>query len=118
MTITSNGYGKLSDVEDYRLQNRAGKGIKAGSFNEKTGDLVCLKFISPEEDVMMISDTGIIMRTPASEISKLGRDTQGVIVMRLGNGRVSTVAVVPHEDEEEVEEGTETAENGESEVQE
>ena len=114
LTITSNGYGKLSDVEDYRLQNRAGKGVKAGSFNEKTGDLVCLKFIAPEEDVMMISDTGIIMRTPASEISKLGRDTQGVIVMRLGNGKVSTVAVVPHEDEEELEEGAETAENSEN----
>ena len=114
LTVTTNGYGKLSSVEDYRLQNRAGKGIKAGSFNEKTGDLVCLKFISPEQDVMMISDTGIIMRTPAGEISKLGRDTQGVIVMRLDSGKVSTVAVVPHEDEEELAEGGENAENGES----
>ncbi len=118
LTVTSNGYGKLSDVEDYRLQNRAGKGIKAGAFNDKTGDLVCLKFIAPDEDVMMISDTGIIMRTPASEISKLGRDTQGVIVMRLSSGKVSTVAVVPHEDEEELEEGQETAENGENETNE
>jgi DNA gyrase subunit A len=63
---------------------------------------------------MMISDTGIIMRTPAGEISKLGRDTQGVIVMRLDSGKVSTVAVVPHEDEEELAEGGENAENGES----
>lgn len=113
LTITSNGYGKLSDIEDYRLQNRAGKGIKSGQYNEKTGEPVCLKFIASDEDVMMISDTGIIIRIRSSEISKLGRDTQGVIVMRLNEGKVSTVAVVPHEDEEEVENGEETAENGE-----
>ena len=63
---------------------------------------------------MMISDSGIIIRIRSSEISKLGRDTQGVIVMRLNEGKVSTVAVVPHEDEEELEEGAETLENGES----
>ncbi len=111
LTITSNGYGKLSNIEDYRLQNRAGKGIKAGNFNEKTGDLVCLKFIAPDQDVMMISDTGIIIRISVNEISKLGRDTQGVIVMRLDNGVVSTVAVVPHEDEEEVESEENALEN-------
>ncbi len=114
LTITSNGYGKLSDIEDYRLQQRAGKGIKAGNFNDKTGDLVCLKFIAPDQDVMMISDTGIIIRIAASEISKLGRDTQGVIVMRLDSGVVSTVAVVPHEDEEEVEGEENAPENAES----
>ena len=62
---------------------------------------------------MMISDTGIIIRVKSSEISKLGRDTQGVITMRLNSGKISTVAVVPHEDEEELEEGAENAENGE-----
>ena len=113
LTITSNGYGKLSDIDDYRLQNRAGKGVKAGVFNEKTGDLVCLKFVSVEEDVMLISDTGIVIRVKANELSKLSRDTQGVIVMRLDTGVVSTVAVVPHEDEEELAEGEENAENGE-----
>ncbi|MBR6737181.1 MAG: DNA gyrase subunit A [Clostridia bacterium] len=112
LTITSNGYGKLSSIEDYRLQNRAGKGIKAGAFNEKTGNLVCLKFVSEEEDVMLISDTGIVIRVKSTELSKLGRDTQGVIVMRLDAGVVSTVAVVPHEDEEELFEDGETAENG------
>ena len=113
LTITSNGYGKLSSIDDYRLQNRAGKGVKAGAFNEKTGDLVCLKFISSDEDVMMISDNGIIIRVQASEMPKLGRDTQGVIVMRLNEGKVSTVAVVPHEDEEIIEEGEESAESAE-----
>ncbi len=100
LTITSNGYGKLSDIEDYRLQGRAGKGIKAGNFNDKTGNLVCLTFVSQDEDIMLITENGILIRVKASDISKLKRDTQGVIVMRLNEGEVSTVAVVPHEDEE------------------
>ena len=114
LTITSNGYGKLSSIEDYRLQGRAGKGIKAGNFSDKTGNLVCLTFVSEDQDVMLITDNGIIIRVKASDISKLKRDTQGVIVMRLDEGEVSTVAVVPHEDEEEqVENGEETQENAE-----
>ncbi len=114
LTITSNGYGKLSSIEDYRLQGRAGKGIKAGNFSEKTGNLVCLTFVSEDQDVMLITDNGIIIRVKASDISKLKRDTQGVIVMRMDEGEVSTVAVVPHEDEEEVNENLEVnAENGE-----
>ncbi len=116
LTITSNGYGKLSDIEDYRLQGRAGKGIKAGNFNDKTGNLVCLTFVSPGEDIMLITDNGILIRVRASDISKLKRDTQGVIVMRLNDGEVSTVAVVPHEDEEEVNE--EILENGEVQAEE
>ena len=109
LTITSNGYGKLGSIDDYRLQGRAGKGIKAGTFNEKTGSLVCLTFVSEDQDVMLITDNGIIIRVRARDISKLKRDTQGVIVMRLKEGEVSTVAVVPHE---EIEEG-ETIENEE-----
>ena len=110
LTITSGGYGKLSSIDDYRLQGRAGKGIKAGNFNDKTGELVCLTFVSPDEDIMLITDNGIIIRVKSSDISKLKRDTQGVIVMRLNEGKVSTVAVVPHEDEEELNE-EEIAEN-------
>ena len=63
---------------------------------------------------MLISDTGIVIRVRANELSKLSRDTQGVIVMRLDSGIVSTVAVVPHEDEEELEEGEEGLLNGEN----
>ena len=113
LTITSNGYGKLSDISDYRLQGRAGKGIKAGTFNEKTGNLVCLTFVSSDQDIMLITDNGILIRVKSSDISKLKRDTQGVIVMRLNEGEVSTVAVVPHEDEEEIVDG-EAVENGEA----
>ncbi len=112
LTITANGYGKLSSIEDYRLQGRAGKGIKAGTFNEKTGELVCLTFVSEDEDVMLITENGIIIRVRSSDISKLKRDTQGVIVMRLNDGKVSTVAVVPHEDEEEIAQGETEPQNG------
>ncbi len=116
ITITENGYGKRSDIEDYRLQQRAGKGIKAGVFNEKTGKLVNLKLVGEDEDVMIIADSGIIIRVAAKDISKIGRNTQGVRVMKLGEGKVAVVAVTPHgeEKEEEGEEGAETenAENG------
>ncbi len=109
ITITENGYGKRSDIEDYRLQQRAGKGIKAGIFNEKTGKLVNLKLVHEDEDVMIIADSGIIIRVAAKDISKIGRNTQGVRVMKLGEGKVAVVAVTPHgeEKEEEDEEGAE-----------
>ncbi len=109
ITVSSNGYGKRSDIDDYRLQSRGGKGIKAGVFNEKTGELVNLKLITPEDDVMLIADTGVIIRIHSGEISKIGRGTQGVRIMRLGEGRIATVALTPHEDDED--ETDETVEN-------
>ena len=109
ITITENGYGKRSDIEDYRLQGRAGKGIKAGVFNEKTGKLVNLKLVHEDEDVMIIADNGIIIRVAAKDISKIGRATQGVRVMKLGEGKVAVVAITPHGEEKE-EEGEESAE--------
>ncbi len=105
LTITANGYGKRSEVGDYPLQGRAGKGVKAGVFNDKTGDLVNLKVIPADTDVMMIADNGIIIRVQTDEISKIGRATQGVRIMKLkeDNTRVVAIALTPHEDEEEVE---------------
>lgn len=94
LTITEKGYGKRSDVSEYKVQNRNGKGIKAGIFNEKTGRLVGLKQVTEDEDVMMIANNGVIIRTPASAISKITRDTIGVKVMRLHEGTtVSCVAI-------------------------
>ena len=94
LTITEKGYGKRSDVSEYKIQNRNGKGIKAGIFNEKTGRLVGLKQVTENEDVMMIANNGVIIRTPAGSISKITRDTIGVKVMRLHEGTtVSCVAV-------------------------
>ena len=103
ITISSNGYGKRSSIDDYRLQSRAGKGIKAGVFNEKTGYLVGIKPVNEDEDVMMISDQGVAIRTQVSEISLIGRDTQGVRVMKLNGAQIATIAIAPHEEEEEIE---------------
>ncbi|MBR2967406.1 MAG: DNA gyrase subunit A [Clostridia bacterium] len=102
LTVSAGGYGKRSEIEDYRLQTRAGKGIKAGKFSETTGRLVNLKQVGENDDVMIISDNGIVIRTYAQEISLLGRDTQGVRIMRLkGDGNVVCVAVVEHQNESE-----------------
>lgn len=114
LTVTSLGYGKRSDVEDYRLQGRAGKGIKAGVLNEKTGCLVNLKLVKDDEDVMMISNNGTIIRLHASSISKIGRNTQGVRVMRLKSGEVATIAVTEREEDADVEEPLETEEQSEN----
>ena len=94
LTITEKGYGKRSDVSEYKIQNRNGKGIKAGIFNEKTGRLVGLKQVTEDEDIMIIANNGVIIRTPAANISKITRDTIGVKVMRLHEGTmVSCIAV-------------------------
>ncbi len=103
ITISSNGYGKRSSIDEYRLQSRAGKGIKAGVFNEKTGFLVGIKPVNEDQDIMMISDQGVAIRTQVNEISLIGRDTQGVRVMKLNGSSIATIAIAPHEDEEEEE---------------
>ena len=100
LTISENGFGKRSDLIDYRLQSRAGKGIKAGVFNDKTGKLVNLKLINPENDVMLIADNGIVIRIKAKDISKIGRDTMGVRVMKFkGDAQVVCVSESPVGDE-------------------
>ncbi|MCI8596416.1 MAG: DNA gyrase subunit A [Clostridia bacterium] len=101
LTVSQLGYGKRTDLDDYRLQSRAGKGIKAGVFNKKTGRLVNLKQITPDDDVMIIADNGTIIRMRAKEISKIGRDTQGVRIMKMKQqGSVVCVAVAQPEEEE------------------
>lgn len=83
LTISENGYGKRSDPEEYRLQTRGGKGVKAGIFNKKTGKLVNMKQVSEDEDIMMIASNGIIIRTKAKYINVIGRGTVGVRIMKL-----------------------------------
>lgn len=107
LTVSGNGYGKRSDPADYRVQGRAGMGLKAGVFNEETGKLTSLKVISPDNDVMLITAEGVVIRVPAGEIRKIGRNTKGVKIMNTKDGGgITSVAVVPHEEEEPVEEGT------------
>ena len=106
LTVSQNGYGKRSPQDEYRLQNRRGKGVKAGVFNAKTGRLVNLKQVSEEEDVMMIADNGVIIRTPAKDISRIGRDTVGVKVMRLKDGaKVMCIAIADHVAEDMTDDG-------------
>ena len=95
VTMTENGFGKRSPIKDYRTQNRAGKGVKAGVFNEKTGKLVSLKLVSDSEDLMIITSSGTIIRVAVEDISVFGRDTQGVRVMRIDNSSVARIAVSP-----------------------
>ena len=108
-TLTSNGYGKRSSIEDYRLQSRGGKGIKAGIFNEKTGELVSLKLVSDDNDIMIITTGGTIIRMHADSISRIGRSTRGVRVMNVKDSLVATVDVTERDDEEEVALPEETA---------
>ncbi len=109
LTVSENGYGKRTDPEDYRVQSRAGKGIKAGVFNEKTGKLVNMKLVSDEDDVMLVSSAGIVIRMHAEAISKIGRNTRGVRLMNLREGVVATVAVTEKDEEAEVAAPEETA---------
>ena len=118
-TLTQNGYGKRSDISEYSLQGRAGKGVKAGNLTEKTGNIVNLKLIDPQnEDIIIIADNGITIRIHADEVSKMSRATQGVKVMRLKdeNAKVVACAIVPRSDDEETvkpEEAQDKADNTE-----
>ncbi len=112
LSITENGYGKRTDIEEYRLQNRAGKGIKAMNLTEKTGLLAAQLLVSNEEDILLITADGTIIRTPVSDISVHGRNTQGVRLMRVGDSRI--VCVAPAEADEE--ETAETASEQEAET--
>ena len=111
ITMSENGYGKISNIEDYRLQQRGGKGIKAGNFNEKTGKLVSLKLITDEDDVMIITSAGTIIRVASSDISRIGRDTQGVRIMKIQDSIVSKIALAPKSEEDDETAVTEDSEN-------
>lgn len=101
LTITSNGYGKRSELDDYRLQIRGGKGIKAGEFNEKTGLLAGMAQVSENDDAMIISEDGTIIRMHVDGISVIGRNTVGVKIMNVRDSRVATVAITERDDGEE-----------------
>lgn len=104
LIITKNGYGKRTPIEEYRVQTRGGKGLRTCNITDKNGDVVALKCVSQEEDIMLITVSGILIRVSVSDISQMGRNTQGVKVIRLGDEEfVSTVAKVQtSEDEDEV----------------
>ena len=115
LAITENGYGKRTDIDEYRAQSRSGKGVKAMNLTPKTGELVGQKMVGEEEDIIVITDDGTIIRFGASDVSELGRVTQGVRIMRVGEEtRVVSIVTVPKSEEEDAEEGIEPTENAEA----
>lgn len=104
LTVTENGYGKRTPIEEYRIQNRGGKGIRTCNITEKNGSAVSLRVVSEEHDLMIITVSGVIIRLHVKDISTTGRNTQGVRLIRVGDGEgVATVARVDMEVVEEIE---------------
>lgn len=102
LAITENGFGKRTELEEYRCQGRAGKGVLTYKITSKTGNIVGVKLVNDHDEVMLITDTGIIIRLNVDDISVLGRNTQGVTLMRTSDGgKVINIAKVPQEDEDE-----------------
>ncbi|HHW71414.1 MAG TPA: DNA gyrase subunit A [Clostridiales bacterium] len=102
LTVSENGIGKLTPIDEYRSQTRGGKGILTMNRTKKTGNLVALKIVDVDDDIMMINSNGIIIRIPAEEISVMGRNTQGVTLMKMAEGeKVVAVARVEDDNEED-----------------
>src|SRR5574344_2050653 len=99
LAITENGFGKRTEVEEYREQSRAGKGILTYKTTAKTGHIIGVKIVNEKDDIMIITDTGVIIRINVKDISVLGRNTHGVILMRTSDGgKVINIAKLPKED--------------------
>jgi len=104
LVVSEKGYGKRTDIEDYRVTNRGGKGVKTINVTEKTGNLVAIKNVTDADDLMIINKSGIVIRIVVSQLRVMGRATQGVRLINLkGNDEIASVARIEHE-EEEVEE--------------
>ncbi|WPV01879.1 DNA gyrase subunit A [Mucilaginibacter sp. cycad4] len=114
LVVSEKGYGKRTDIEDYRVTNRGGKGVKTLNITEKTGNLVAIKGVTDKEDLMIINKSGIIIRIAVSELRVMGRATQGVRLITLkNNDEIASVAKIEH-DEDEVKEGDENAEGSDT----
>ena len=102
MVVSEQGYGKRSDVEEYRITNRGGKGVKTLDITEKTGKLVAIKTVTDDNDLMIINKSGVVIRLKVSEVRIQGRATQGVRLINLGkrNDQISSVCKVTTETEE------------------
>ena len=105
LTITENGFGKRTELDEYRVQIRGGKGVTTYKITPKTGKVIGIKITNGDEDVMLITDTGIVIRLKVSEVSILGRSTQGVTLMRTNDGgKVVSFELVEQEEQNENEE--------------
>ena len=118
LVVSENGYGKRTFIDDpetgeavYRITNRGGKGVKTISVTDKTGNLVAIKSVLEEDDLMIINKSGMAIRLPVSDLRVMGRATQGVRLINIkGNDSIAAVAKVMKEDEEELPEGENTQE--------
>jgi DNA gyrase subunit A len=105
LVVSENGYGKRSSLEDYRITNRGGKGVKTISITDKTGHLVSIKNVTDEDDLMIINKSGIAIRMAVEDLRVMGRATQGVKLINLkGSDSIAAVAKVMKEEEEESDE--------------
>jgi DNA gyrase subunit A len=86
LTVTENGYGKRTPMSDYPTKGRGGKGMKSIKTSERNGDQVGAVLVNDEDEVMLITDGGTLVRTPVADVSVMGRDTQGVRMIRLSEG--------------------------------
>lgn len=115
LAITEGGYGKRTSPDEYREQGRGGKGIRAMNLTDKTGDMAALLLVHEDEDILLITDDGTIIRTPVSDVRLCGRYTQGVRLMRLAEG--SRIAGVARADKDEEEEAAEAETSAASEAE-
>ncbi|KOO45913.1 DNA gyrase subunit A [Priestia koreensis] len=101
LIVTRNGYGKRTKTSEYRIQSRGGKGLRTCNVTEKNGKIVSLKTVTEEEDIMLITVSGVLIRVATKDVSQMGRNTQGVKLIRLGDEEfVSTVAKVEVSEED------------------
>jgi len=102
LAITENGFGKRTELDEYRVQNRGGRGVITYKVTPKTGNIIGIKIVEGQEDVMLITDTGTIIRLKVDEISVLGRATQGVTLMRTSDGgKVVSIETIDNDDKQE-----------------
>jgi DNA gyrase subunit A len=107
MVVSEKGYGKRSDIEEYRVTNRGGKGVKTINITDKTGNLIAIKDVTDKNDLMIINKSGIIIRLSVADLRVIGRATQGVRLINLKEGdEIAAVTKVEVEEEEIVENPT------------
>lgn len=105
LVVSENGYGKRTELDDYRITNRGGKGVKTLNVTEKTGDLIAIKDVTDQDDLMIINKSSIVIRIAVSQLRVMGRATQGVKLINLKkNDQIASVAKVEHEEDADVEE--------------
>lgn len=103
LVVTENGYGKRTDINEYRLTHRGSKGVKTINITEKNGTIVSFKAVTPDKDLMIITDQGVVIRISLDNVSRMSRVTQGVRLMNLkDNQKVSTVSIVEKDYDEEI----------------